>query len=411
MRALLLAVWVTLLPLQAQPKIQRFTLPNGLRVLHLEDHEHPLVRVRLLLRIDPGDTPSGRQGLSLLLLRMLGHAETADLKAEDLDRLLEESGIQLVSSLNPEGLSWQLVARSRDQDRALGLLGDRLLRTLFSSSVLMTQRLAAAQLVEAPGDLPQDRLQQALQGDPATRPTQASLGAITVEDLLAFHAKVVRPDRAVVVLHGDLGLEQAKRLVLLNLGTWTAQEPPAHSVQALPIDPDTPTPTPGSPSRMPLPGSDLRIQALAPRPGDLSPETASLLALLIPGDARLQPVRMTLANRQLLATLDAEPGTAASAWSLFQGRLASFRDRGFTQADLDRARRAWLAGRSLDSLHPEAQMESALAEVLGLGVAEARVKELTLEQLNAGLRAWLDPAAFRIGAAGDPEDLKVLPKP
>ena len=77
MRALALAGLVLVLSLQAQPRVQPFILPNGLRVLHLEDHEHPLVRARLLLRIEPGDTPRGRQGLPQLMLRMLGHSETA----------------------------------------------------------------------------------------------------------------------------------------------------------------------------------------------------------------------------------------------------------------------------------------------------------------------------------------------
>ena len=59
MKALLLA-GLAAVALQAQPAVQRFTLPNGLRVLHLEDHEHPLVRVRIHVRVEPSDTPAGK---------------------------------------------------------------------------------------------------------------------------------------------------------------------------------------------------------------------------------------------------------------------------------------------------------------------------------------------------------------
>jgi hypothetical protein len=93
-----------------------------------------------------------------------------------------------------------------------------------------------------------------------------------------------------------------------------------------------------------------------------------------------------------------------------QGRLEALRQRGFTQADLNHARVAWFARRGLDSLHPEAQMDRALAEALEQGVAEDRLKALPLDALNLGLRNWLDPANMRMGASGDPDDLKALTK-
>ena len=411
MRALLLAGLAAVLPLQAQPGVQQFTLPNGLRILHLEDHEHPLVRARLHFAIRTEDTPQGRQGLPLLLLRMFNHSETADLKAEDLDRILEESGIQLRPTLEPGGLVWNLVARSRDQDRALGLLADRLLRTVFSSRVLEVQRLATWQEVEREDLLPPERLQRALLGDPATRPTALSLGIISLEDLLAYHARVLRPDRAVLVLHGDLGLEQAKRLVLLSLGTWTTQVPAAGAGQPTQSAQPPSAPSPAAQLRIPAPDRSLRIQAVAPLPAELSPEVAALLRLLVPGDPDLRPLCLSLQEGQLLVTLAQERATGAGAWALVHERLESFRRRGFHQADLDRARRAWRLRCSLDSLHPEAQMDAALAGVLGRGATEERMLALTLDTLNAGLKAWLDPARIRLGALGDPELLKALPKP
>jgi len=406
MRTLVLVALATLLPLQAQPRLQRFSLPNGLRVLHLEEHEHPLVRARLLVRLEPGDTPPGRQGLPLLLLQTLGRTDTADLKAEELDRLLEDSGIQVTPSLGVEGLCWQLVTRSRDTDRALGLLGDRLLRPLFNPTVLETQRLAAIRGAEGRGEPPLVRLQRALLEDPGTRATPASLGGITFEAFLAFRARVLRPDRAVLVLHGDLGLEQAKRMVLLSLGAWSAPPAGATEVDPVPVSSQAPP----TPLLLPATGQTLRLLAVAPRPAGLSPEVASLLSLLMPGDANHGPLQMTLVEGHLLATLEAPP-EVGPGWSQLQGRLEAFRSRGFTQADLDGARRAWRLGRSLDSLHPEAQMDAALAEDLGLGVTEGRMTALTLEQLNAGLRAWLEPGGLRLGAAGDPADLARLSKP
>ena len=411
MKAHLGIILASALSLQAQPGVQTFTLPNGLRVLHLEEHEHPLVRVRLCLRLEPGDVPPGRQGLPMLFQRCFNHAETADLKAGELDRILDDSGIQMRQSLEAGGFTWWLVTRSRDQDRAMGLLADRLLRTLLDPTVLEAERLACRRLLDRPEEAPQERLLQVLTQDPASGPTLSSLGAITLQDLLAFRARVMRPERAILVIHGDLGLEQTKRLALLSLGAWAVPSAPA-PVSPTPVSASTPTPlAPADALRIPSPGPGIRVQAVASRPEDLAREIVELLGLLVPGDASLPPVRVTVGAGRLVATLDGETGTPGSiAWSLLQDRLAALRQRRFTTAELEQARAAWFARRSLDSLHVEDQMSRALAEALGHGVTEDRMRALALEALNVGLSHWLDPARLRVGAAGEPELLKTLPK-
>lgn len=403
MKALLLAGLATL-AVQAQPRVQTFVLPNGLRVFHLEDHEHPLVRATLRVNLEPTDTPPGLNGLALLSLRMLEHSDAGGLKAEDFDRILDASSIQLTRTSTARGLEWHLTARSRDQDRAMGLLADRLLRTVLDPSVLETQRLAGWLDVDNLEASPRTRLRRALAWEPGTQPTRPGLEAITFDDLLGFKARVLRPDRAILVLHGDLGFEQAKRLVLLNLGSWaTSKAPPAR----LPAPRQVP---PEPLLRIPARGEGLRIQAVAAPPGELSPEATLLLGLLIPGDPSLPPVQCEALEIGLVATLDAEATTTATgAWNLLHARLEGLRQRGFTQRDLERARQALLARRSLDSLHPEALLAATLADALGDGVDPQRMQALSLETLNADLRRWLEPARIHTGATGDPEMLKQLP--
>ena len=287
----------------------------------------------------------------------------------------------------------------------MGLLADRLLRSVFLPSVLASQRVACWQEEEGTSAAPKERLKRLLLRDPSWRPTQKSLEAITLQDLLTYRTRVLRPDRAILILHGDLGLEQAKRLVLLSLGSWVVQQPSQGAA-------DTPSlPAAEGPLTIPDSGMGLRIQAVANRPEDPSPEVAALLGLLVPGDPGLFPMRVELDDRRLLATLDSPGGNPGQqSMTLFLERLRVLRGHEFRQLDLDRARSAWLSRRSLESLYPETQMDSALAEALGRGVKDDRLKAVTPEVLNATLRAWLDPANLRIGVVGDPELLKVLVK-
>ena len=405
MRTLL---WMLLaaLALQAQPRAQPFVLPNGLRVFHLEDHEHPLVRARLQLDLTPADTPAGREGLSTLVLRMFQESGSGESEAYDFDLLLEGSGIQLNREATPTGLEWQVVARSRDQDRALGLLAENLLRTVFDPATLRRQAAACWRDQEQLGAPPQVRLRRALALAPEERPTQASLSAITLENLMAFRSRVFRPERAVLVLHGDLGLEQAKRLVLLNLGSWSSSPRPAGEGDPRPLV------APEGPVILPTPGRGLTLQAVAPPPPDLTPEVLALLDLLVPGDPLLPPVQVTLEGCGLVATLEPAADTdAPQALATLRGRLAALRQRGYTQLELERARGAWLARRRLDSLHPEALLAAALAEARGRGATSGPLKALSLDALNAGLRSWLAPDRLRTGAAGPPEVLAQLASP
>ena len=427
--AALTPIWATLaLPglLWAQSPagptgIQRFTLPNGLRVVHLEDHERPLVRIRLQLDLEPGDGPPGRPELAVLALRMLDQADAGSLKAQDIDEALEGSGIRLIQGLDHEGISWRLAARSRDQDRALGLLADRVLRAVFDPFVLEIQRLACWREAGRLDASPHARLRRALEPEQSLRtPTIAGLGAVTLEDLLAFRARAFRPDRAVLILHGDLGLEQAKRLVLLSFGTWTAAPPaPPASVAPAPnapaatalaaSTPAAPTSTalePG-PLLIPAPGAPLRAQVVAAAPADLAPEAEALLMLLLPGDPALFPAKLRIEPPCLVATLDGETSARVARASL-GARLEALRQRGFTEADLRRARAAWTAGRALLTLHPEARIVEAMKEIRSRAIHPARLEALTVEALNGALRRWLEPARLRVGLTGDPEVLKKI---
>jgi hypothetical protein len=156
--------------------------------------------------------------------------------------------------------------------------------------------------------------------------------------------------------------------------------------------------------RVPSPGTPPRALAIALSPEDLDPESEALLALLLPGDPALFPARLHLEGLDLVAILDEEAhGSPDAAEALLLERLQTLRQRGFTEADLRRAKAAWSAGRALAGLHPEALVGQALAEARGRATSPARMEGLTVEALNGALRRWLDPARLRAGAVGGPK--------
>lgn len=397
-----LAAFILVVQGQAQPQVrpQMFSLPNGMRVVLLEDHERPLVRARLHLPL--ALEAATRPGFAPLALRVLGHSDAGAFRIEDFEQLLAGAGIELTPAVRADGLSWSVLARSRDQDLALGLLADRVFRSIIDPSTLEAERLACWRETERLEASPRARLRQLLEPDWTLQaPTLDTLTAITYEDLLAFCAQVLRPDHAVLVLHGDLGQEQAKRLVLLSFGTWTIQpQPPA---PAAPVSSPAPAPPPAAAPeaariQLPAAGGVRGALAVAAVPEDLGGEAGALLALLLPGDPILFPAELRLEGRDLVAALETEPlGSAAAVETSLLERLQALRQRGFTEADLRRARAAWSAGRALAALHPGSLVDEALAEARGQAVSPARMEALTVEALNGALRRWLDPGRIRTG--------------
>ena len=274
MKAPLLALLTTLC-LHGQTGTHPFTLPNGLTLVLLESHEHPLVRARLYLPLEAVDKPAVCPDLPDQFLLLLDHAGRAGQKAGEGELELEERGIQVRGSVAAEGYCWQIVARSRDQDQALGFLGDLLFRPIF---------------------------------DPQTWPRP---GGLSWEAALAFYHRVFRPDHAILVLHGDLGLEQAKQLVLLSLGTWSSRPEP--------------------PSATPVPGPNAEVRVLRQL---LAGSGQALSRTFTQSD--LDRARRAWASQQSLLSLD--PG-AQMALAMEEARgLAPRRDRmaALTLADLNR---------------------------------------------------------------------------
>lgn len=408
-RAAALALLLGLPGLHAQapawPTLRhRFTLPNGLQVLHLEDHERPLVRASLNLQLPPSAGPGGRPEVAALALRMLNHTDAGPLKTREFNEALDGFGIRFTQRLDPEGLTWQMVARSRYQDQALGLLADRALRSVFDPAALEVQRLACWLDATRLDSTPRATLRRALEPYPVLRtPTMAGLGAVSLDDLLAFQAETFRPTRAVLVLHGDLGLEQAKRLVYLAFGTWSPKGDAASSPTAA-----TPEPQSVPPVVLPAPGTPLRLQVVIPAPDDLTPAAVALLSLLLAGEPTLAPATLALDGTCLVTTLeDADPlATVAGARGRLLQKLEALRVRGFSAAGLSGAKAAWKAGRTLLTLHPEALMDQALASARGRAAQPEVVEQVTLEGLNTALRRWLATGGLRVGVAGDPAMLQ-----
>ena len=101
------------------------------------------------------------------------------------------------------------------------------------------------------------------------------------------------------------------------------------------------------------------------------------------------------------------PGNRAKVEAAFKGEIERARQGGFTAKELDEGKNGLLNFRQL-SRAQDGNLAYGLAANLDLGRSyersgrvDAQLRALTLEQVNAALRKYIDPAKFVIGLAGD----------
>ena len=193
------------------------TLPNGLRVLLVEDHRVPSVAINVGYRVGGKDDPPGRSGFAHLFEHLMFKG-TKNTRPETIDRLTEDIGglnnaftadditnyYEVVPSNYLETLLWAEADRlgslavieehfHTERDVVIGEYDQRILAEPYGMLDELVNRESFAVHPYRRGVI----------GDPE------NLRAATLDDVVAFHRTFYRPDNAVLVVVGDLDPAQA----------------------------------------------------------------------------------------------------------------------------------------------------------------------------------------------------------
>ena len=234
-RAILLLVSVLcLLPSEpwAVPLGQRDVFPSGLILLVSEKHAVPIVTATMLIQagalLDHLDKP----GLANLTAQLLTQGTTTR-SASQISEAIEFVGGSLSVDAGQDVTTVSLSVLSQDLDLGLDLLADILLRPTFAPGEI---RRKAQEVVaeikrkqEDPGEVSAEAFAALVFGKhPYGRPvqgTEASVPAITREDLVRFHDQYYRPNRTILSVVGDVSLADLKRRLEARLGAWQGGGP------------------------------------------------------------------------------------------------------------------------------------------------------------------------------------------
>ena len=235
---------------QTTSPIPVIDLPGGSKLIVQTDRKAPLVSIRTVINGGQRVEPQGQEGL-VRLLTSVWDMGTSLRSAAEIERELDRLGASLHASSDRDSL--QLGARFLKETFAAGLelFFEILAEPAFPEAEVERER--ADQLRDL-DTLKENRFQFAFQhflpmfygAHPYNHLSlgwRESLASVTRADLLAFHNKILRPDRTVYTVVGDIAVDEV--LTLLHRAApsalYAAETHPLHTTPTMPMRSDMST--------------------------------------------------------------------------------------------------------------------------------------------------------------------------
>lgn len=214
----------------AFPKVEQFTLDNGLKVIVVEKHTLPVVEGRVIIDAGAMREPASKNGLASLTGRLLPEG-TGDITGAEFARRMESMG----ASYNAGGLFnnsfVDVVALKNIFPEALTLAAQTVIAPSFPANEfgrVKNQALAAYQQrrAQASGLASDAFIRAAFDSTaPFSRPsagTTATISGLTRDDVVNWHRTMFAPSAATLLLVGDITPGEARTVAQRAFGGWTA---------------------------------------------------------------------------------------------------------------------------------------------------------------------------------------------
>lgn len=409
------------------PAYTETTLPNGLRLMVVENHRLPVASVDLYVRSGSAADPAGKQGLASMVADLLDNGTTKR-TARQIAQTIEGVGGTLSAGADRDFTSVSSSILSDQLPLAFDLVSDVVLHPTFPADEVETTRrqtLASLQVaLGQAGSLAQRRFDMELYGPNSpygVAPVPATVQAITRADLEQFHHTRYTPANAMLVVSGDVTPARAEQLARQYFGGWSGAAVPAPAVG-----------TPQARTGMQIylvnrPGSvqsSIRVGHPGLRPDNPDYYAVQVLNMVLGGasSSRLEKIirsqrAWTYVARSVF-TRPKETGTfyaftevrtpvTDSALAEILTQLRRIRDEPVGQAELDAAK-SFLVGSFPLRFETAGQTAGQLANVrlLGLPIESlknytARVSAVTAADVQRVARQYVHPDQAAIVVVGD----------
>ncbi len=411
--------------------VSTFTLENGMEVVVIPDHRAPVVTHMVWYKVGSADEPQGKSGIAHFLEHLLFKG-TAKYPPGEFDRIVSRNGGDgnAFTTTDYTGF-FQRIAKER-----LGLVmeleADRMQNLILTDeNVLPELQVVQEERRERTDNDPSSLLAEQMTAvlylaHPYRKPVigwMSEVMQLTKDDALSFYHAHYTPANAILVVAGDVTVDEVRTLAEKNYGVLknsfapaprkrTAEPPPIAARRVQMSDPRTPTPV-------------FQRQYLAPSYATDEPrqaESLDVLAEILGGGTQSRFYKELVVKQKIAAYAGSWYSGDAADYGNFglyaapnPGQdiakletavdviVASIVKEGITQAELDLTRNKLLADSvyALDSQSTLARSfgvalttGSTVADVLGW---ESKIQQVTVEDVKAAAAHFLDIRASVTG--------------
>jgi zinc protease len=226
-------------PLVGAYKVVRYTLPNGLRLLVVEDHTSPTFSYETWFRVGSRDEFVGKTGLAHLFEHLMFKA-TTHYKEGEFDRILESAGVEDENAFT----SWDYTAYVQELPKdKLSLIAklesDRMVNLVVNDQSFKTEREVVLnerrfRTENSPdGTLFQELFGLAYEKNSYHWPVigyQEDLNAMTAQEPRDFYKAYYSPNHATIAVSGDVNPEDVFNTIKTYYGKIQSQQSPVHEI-------------------------------------------------------------------------------------------------------------------------------------------------------------------------------------
>jgi zinc protease len=411
-------------PAGAAPAVQQFTLDNGLLVVVVPDHRTPVVTHMLWYRIGAADDPYGKSGIAHFLEHLMFKG-TAKHPAGRFSQQIAAVGGQenAFTSYDYTGY-FQRVSRE-NLGAMMEFEADRMTGLVLSEDVIASERdVILEERNQRIDNDPSARLSEQVQAaqylnHPYHRPSigwRHEMETLNREDALAFYKRYYQPDNAILVVAGDVTVDEVKALVEKTYGKLEKR---------MPLPPRVRPQEPPQIAERRLSFADLRVTQPSLQRSYLVPslttatgnegDALEMLAYVLGGGANSRLYRSLVIDKHLATTAGSwyqgsslDPtrfgiyGTPAAGVPLdkleaaIDAEVTALLDTGPTAEELERSKSRMIA----DFIYAQ-DNQSQLVRLYGAALATGstvrdvlerpdRLRAVTAEQVRDAARRYLD---------------------
>ncbi len=222
------------------PEPVQFTLPDGMRIYLLEDHELPVISGSAIIRTGNLFDPADKKGLAQMTGDVLRSGGTKAKSGDEIDVQLENIAASVESGIAESSGSLSFSALRENTDEVLGVFHDFLTSPEFRQDKIDLEKTQMRSSISRRNDEPSGIASREFSDILYGRTTPygwsieyADIDHIDRQDLVNFYKRYYFPANVMLAIYGDFSAPEMKTKLERVFADWTVRQPPVPKFPAV----------------------------------------------------------------------------------------------------------------------------------------------------------------------------------